>query len=153
MANLGNFNANNVEPSRNFEPIPAGKYLAVITASEMKANKAGTGRYLELTFTIMDGEHKGRLLWGIYNLENPSDVAVKIAKSELADLCRAVGVMVPQDSMALHNLPLIIKVQCKKRKDNDEIVNSIKGYAKREAGGGQPQQANTATPPWQRAKS
>ncbi len=33
MANLGNFNANEVEPSVAFEPVPAGKYIAAITAS------------------------------------------------------------------------------------------------------------------------
>ncbi len=31
MANLNGFNANNVDPATDFEPIPAGKYLAVIT--------------------------------------------------------------------------------------------------------------------------
>ena len=31
------------------DPIPAGKYLAMITASEMKPNKAGTGQFLELS--------------------------------------------------------------------------------------------------------
>src|SRR3990172_3284342 len=39
MANLNGFNANNVDPATDFEPIPAGKYLAVITESEMKPTK------------------------------------------------------------------------------------------------------------------
>jgi hypothetical protein len=150
MADLQGFNANNVEPARDFEPIPAGKYLAMITASEMKANKAGTGRFLELTFQIMEGEHKGRLLWNRFNLDNPSDMAVKIAQGELSALCRAVGVMTPRDSVELHNLPLAIKVKCKKRKDTDEITNEIRGYEKRETGGGRPPQAATNTPPWRR---
>ena len=63
MANLNGFDANQVEPSSNFEPIPAGKYLAAITESEMKATKAGTGNYLSLTFQILEGPLKGRLLW------------------------------------------------------------------------------------------
>lgn len=150
MANLGNFNANNVEPSRDFDPIPAGKYLATITASEMKPNKAGTGEFLELTFTILEGEHKNRQIWGRFNLANPSEMAVKIAQAELAALCRAVGVMTPRDSVELHNLPLVIKVKCKKRKDSDEIVNEIRGFEKRDAGSGRPQQAPTNTPPWRR---
>ncbi len=49
MADLRGFDANKVEPATPFEAIPAGKYLAMITASEMKANKAGTGRFLELS--------------------------------------------------------------------------------------------------------
>jgi hypothetical protein len=32
-----------VEPAAKFDPIPAGKYLAVITESEQKPTKAGTG--------------------------------------------------------------------------------------------------------------
>jgi hypothetical protein len=31
MANLNGFNASEVEPTSNFEPLPAGKYLAAIT--------------------------------------------------------------------------------------------------------------------------
>ena len=46
MANLNGFNAAQVEPSQDFEPIPAGKYLAVITETEMKPTKNGSGQYL-----------------------------------------------------------------------------------------------------------
>ena len=38
-----NFNANEVEPSTGYDPIPAGKYQAVITESEMKPTKTETG--------------------------------------------------------------------------------------------------------------
>ena len=47
-----------MEPSSDFEPVPAGKYLAVITESEMKPMKSGSGNYLQLTFEIIDGPHK-----------------------------------------------------------------------------------------------
>jgi len=45
MANLNGFNATEVEPTTNFEPLPAGKYLAAITESEMKPTKSGSGSY------------------------------------------------------------------------------------------------------------
>ncbi len=150
MANLGNFDANQVEPTYDFEPIPAGRYVAMITASEMKPNKAGTGSYLELVFLILEGEHKGRQLFARLNLDNPNELAMKIARAELSAICRAVGVLTPRDSVELHNLPLVIKVACKTRKDTDEIVNVIKGYEKRDALNGRPQQAQTNTPPWRR---
>jgi hypothetical protein len=67
MANLNNFNANQVEPSSNLEAIPAGKYLAVITESELKPTKSGSGSYLQLTFQILEGEYKGRFLWSRLN--------------------------------------------------------------------------------------
>jgi hypothetical protein len=151
MADLRGFDANKVEPTTAYEPVPAGKYPAMITASELKPNKAGTGQYLELTFTIIEGEYKNRTLWGRLNLVNPNELAMKIAQAELSAICRAVGVMAPNDSVELHNLPLVIKVACKKRKDNDEITNEIKAFEKREAMTGRPQQAQAGTPPWRRA--
>ncbi|MGD9126460.1 MAG: DUF669 domain-containing protein, partial [Planctomycetia bacterium] len=63
MANLNGFDANQVDPSTSFDPIPAGKYVAVITESEMKDTKSGVGQYLQLTFDIIDGKYKGRKLW------------------------------------------------------------------------------------------
>ena len=133
MANLHGFDANQVDPASNFDPLPAGKYLAAIIESEMKPTKAGTGNYLALTFQVLDGPHKGRMLWARLNLDNPNATAVQIAQAELSAICRAVGVLVPHDSVELHNLPLVISVRCKKRTDTGEITNEIGGYAKKEA--------------------
>ena len=134
MANLDGFNAHDVEPNTAFEPIPAGKYLAAIIASETKQTKSGGGSYLELTFSILDGEYKGRQLWSRLNLSNPNATAVKIARGDLSAICRAINVMQPKDSVDLHNLPLVINVKLKKRTDNDELTNEIKGYEARKTG-------------------
>jgi hypothetical protein len=115
MADLSGFDANQVEPSNDLDPVPAGKYLAVITESEMAPNKAGTGHYLKLTFQIIEGAFKNRLLWTRLNLDNPNATAVQIARGELSAICRAVGVLAPSDSVELHNLPLVIHVKCKIR--------------------------------------
>ena len=151
MVSLGNFNANEVEPTTDFDPIPAGKYLAVITESEVKPNKAGTGSYLQLTFQVIDGEFKNRFLWARLNLDNPNSTAVKLAKAELSAICRAVGVMAPNDSVDLHDLPLVIKVKVKRRKDTEELQNEIAGYEQKEAATGKPVQASASSPPWRRA--
>ena len=148
MANLGNFNAHTVEPNAEFEPIPAGKYLAVITGSELKPTKNGSGHYLELTFQVIEGPYKNRLLWSRLNLDNPNELTVQIAKGELSAICRAVGVMQPKDSIELHSLPLVVTVKLKPRGDNGELTNEIKGYAKKEAS--VPQQETSNTPPWAR---
>lgn len=154
MATLNNFDANQVDPSVALDPLPAGKYLAVISESELKPTKTGGGKYLQLTFQIIDGEFKGRLVWARLNLENKSEMTVKIARGELSAICRAIGVMQPKDSVELHNVPLEINVGLKKRDDNGEFTNVIKGYAKK---GGNPI-GNAAgartpaggTPPWKR---
>lgn len=150
MANLNGFNAANVDPAVDFEPIPAGKYLAAITSSEMKQTKTGNGTFLELTFQVIEGQYKNRMLWSRLNLENPNTQAVQIAQAELSAICRAVGVITPKDSIELHNLPLLVTVKVKKREDTGDLVNEIKGYAKKEAAAGLPQQQMTSTPPWSR---
>jgi hypothetical protein len=153
MADLSGFDANQVEPTGDFEPIPAGKYLAVITDSEMKPTKSGTGSLLQLTFQVIEGPFKNRLLWARLNLDNPNATAVQIARADLSAICRAVGVLAPRDSVDLHNLPLVIHVRCKKRTDTGEITNEIKGYAKKDS----PPPASPAaagansTPPWKRS--
>ena len=149
MANLNGFSAHSVEPMADFEPIPPGKYAAVITDSEMKTTKSGNGSYLELTFQVIEGEFKGRLLWARLNLDNPNALTVKIARSELSAICRAVGVFEPKDSCELHNLPLLVTVKQKADADG-EVRNEIKGYAKREVANGKPAQAANPTPPWRR---
>jgi hypothetical protein len=131
MADLRGFNAHTVEPSESFDPIPAGEYLCVITASDEKPTKAGNGSYLELEFEVIDGPYKGRKLWDRLNLANPNELAVKIARATLSAICRAVGVMEPKDSCELHDLPLFVKVRVEKRADTDEPSNVIKGYRSR----------------------
>ncbi len=152
MADLNGFNANEVEPNTAFEAIPAGKYLAAITESEMKPTKNGGGSYLQLTLTILEGEYKGRVVWARLNLVNPNQTAVKIAQGELSAVCRAVGVMTPKDSCELHNIPMLITVKVKKREDNGELSNEVKGFEPKSVTAGKPQQApqNSTTPPWRR---
>jgi len=159
MANLNGFDARQVDPAEGFDPIPAGKYLAVICESEMKPTKSGNGEYLQLTFKILDGPFKGRLAWARLNLKNSNPTTVQIARAELSAICRAVGVMTPGDSVELHNLPLVITVRQKKRDVTGEITNEIKGYAKKDGATGAPQQQatnnqgayNGSTPPWRRS--
>ncbi len=150
MANLNGFNANNVDPATDFEPIPAGKYVAIVTGSEMKPTKSGSGHFLELTFQVIDGPYKNRMLWSRLNLDNPNPQAVQIAQGELSAICRAVGVMQPKDSIELHNLPLVITVKCKRRDDTGDVTNEIRGYAKKETATGARLQETTSTPPWRR---
>jgi len=155
MADLRGFDANTVEPTGDYDPIPAGKYLAVITESEMKPTKSGSGSYLQLTFDIIDGPHKGRRLWARLNLDNPNPTAVAIAKAELSAICRAVGVFAPNDSIELHDIPLVITVKCRKREDTGEITNEVKGYSARatlteSAKPAAPTTGKPTTPPWKR---
>lgn len=148
MADLGNFNANNVDPNVGFDAIPEGKYNAIITDSENKPTKNGNGSYLQLTFQILDGQYANRNIWARLNLDNPNEQAVKLAQAELSAICHAVNVMTPKDSAELHDLPLQIDVKCEKRTDNGEMSNVIKGYATKGSVADQSASAADQPPPW-----
>ncbi len=129
MGNLGNFNANDQGEMRDgFDPIPVGKYLAVISASSYGPNSKGTGQVLKLTFQVVEGDYANRLIFVNLNLVNSNAEAEKIAKIELAAICRAVGVITPKDSSELHDKPLVIKVMIEPAKNGYEAKNIIKGY-------------------------
>lgn len=159
MANLGDFDATNIDPSKAIEVLPEGKYLASIKSSELKPTKAGNGgEMIVLTWEILDGPHKGAPLWQRLNWKNPNAQAVEIAMKDLSAICHAVGVMKPRDTAALHGLPATINVKCKAG-DDGVIRNEIKGVEPRAAytqaqaaskpaasGGGE----KPATPPWMR---
>ncbi|MFA5630298.1 MAG: DUF669 domain-containing protein [Porticoccaceae bacterium] len=128
MANLAGFDATQVAEPMDFTAFPEGVYVAIITASEMKPTKDGNGQYLEFTFEILDGEYKSRKVWARLNLINSSNTAVDIAQRELGAICRSVGVIKPNDSSELHNIPLTIHVSVEAGKNNGKPQNKIDKY-------------------------
>ena len=129
MANLSGFDASAISPAESFDVIPAGTYTGMITDSEMKSTKAGTGEYLQIVITVIDGEFENRKLWDRLNLINDNSTAVEIAQQTLSAICHAVGVLQPGDSSELHDIPLVVKVGVEKSNTGD-LRNIIKGYAK-----------------------
>lgn len=110
----------------NFDPLPNGNYEAIITAAELKAAKTGNGEYLEVVFEIIEGIHTGRKIWNYLNIKNKSDIASKIARQQLASICKAIGLMNPQDTSELLDKPLVITVRIDKQ---DTTRNKITAYA------------------------
>lgn len=128
MALLSGFDATQVPEQQEFTALPAGQYVAIITGSEEKVTKAGTGKYLQLTFEVMDGQFKGRKLWDRLNLWNQNQTAKDIAQRALGAICRALGVLRPNDSAELHNKPLLITVDVE-LDDRQRESNVIKKYS------------------------
>lgn len=122
MAQLTGFDASQVPEKQEFSALPEGQYVVIATASEMKPTKNGNGQYLQFSFEVLDGPQKGRKLWARMNLVNQNQTAVDIAQRELGALCRAVGVIKPNDSAELHNKPLLatvgVEVDDRKRESN-----------------------------------
>jgi len=128
------FNQEDVSPYKGFEPVPPQKYVAAITEAEMKDTSAGTGKFLQFNFEILEGDHKGQIVFDMLNLINPSAQTVEIAKAKLKAICNAVGVTNPQNEGDLLDKPLIIDVTRVKRKDTGEMTNRIKSYHSRDNG-------------------
>lgn len=153
MANLQGFNAAEVQPQESFEPIPVGEYNAMITDSEMKPTKNGQGEYLQLVFEVVEGEYQGRKIWARLNLVNQNQTAVDIAQRELSAICRAVGVMQPQDSTDLHEKPLTIGVKIRQSPGYDPS-NEISAYKPFQDGGAKaapkPAASGGAKKPWEK---
>ena len=146
---LQGFDANAVEPQGTREPVPAGWYKAVITASEEKPTKAQTGSYLQLTIEIVEGDHQGRKVFERLNLKNPNSTAVEIAQRTLSSLCRAAGVMTPRNSADLHDKVFMAKVAVSPPRDGYDAGNEVKEYGPVGAKKDTPA-AGGSTPPWKR---
>ena len=126
MADL-HFNAEDHEPLDGYEPIPAGEYTASITSSEIKPSKNGQGTYLELTWEVLDGEHKGDRVWQRIMLEHPSEKCVVMGRRKLSSVCHGLGVMQLNDSSELHSIPTTIRVSVKEEKGYDP-TNEVVGF-------------------------
>lgn len=127
MAHLG-FDSTTVEPSKGFDLIPVGEYVAEIIESNEKATQKGDGKYISLTWQISEGQYAKRRLWVNLNLDNPNPEAVNIAKAELSAICRAVGVLKPNDSSELHLKRCRIKIMHRKNKQSNEMEARIAKY-------------------------
>ena len=151
---LNGFDALEIEPTTTNEPIPADWYKAVISNTEQKATKAGTGSYLELTIDVIEGSYQGRKIWDRLNLQNPNQTAVEIAQRNLSSICRAIGVNNPKDSAELCDKPLMVKVAVRAADGQYDATNEVKGY---DAAGGATATASpvvatasASTPPWKK---
>jgi hypothetical protein len=152
---LDGFNAGAIEPAAPRGAIPAGKYKCVIVSSGEQPTKAMTGTMLKLQLQVIEGPHQGQMVFDQLNINNPSQTAQEIAQRTLSAICRATGVMMPQDSSDLHNKPLIVTVRVETSKDYG-TQNKVSGYEPCEKGSAPVAAAAVAAPapsnlpPWKR---
>lgn len=164
MALLGfELDANAIDTtSRDFDPLPAGDYEVVITQSEMRRNKAGTGAYVAMTYQVVNGKYANRLIFDNINILNASAKAQEIGHQSLAKIGKAVGVTKIVDTTALHGLPFVVRVAVRPADEarGFKAGNDVKDYfpagtvaASAPAAAPTPPpapQANAETPPWKR---
>ncbi len=164
-----NFNAEEVNPSTPFEPIPAGDYQGKIVGSEIKATASGSGQYLKIEIEVLGPTCAGRKIFDQLNIKNDSPEAERIGRAQLSALCHAIGVLRVSDSNQLHEKPFAFKVGIEKDTTGQYgDKNKVKGYKKIDgaipsfpAGSVQPvnpgstpaSPAAASVPPWLRGKT
>ena len=109
----------------NFEPLPAGWYTAAITGAEIKATKAGDGKYIACKYTIIGPSHQGRVIFGNLNIKNASTKAEEIGRQQLGEIMRAIGLAKVSDTDQLIGGNLGIKLIVK---TGEYAGNEVKGY-------------------------
>lgn len=139
------FNAQQFDPTQGVGSLPIGKHPVIVESSEVKANKANDGGYLQLNLRITDGPQQGTT--GAYrlNLYHSNPQTAEIAHRQLSAICHVIGVFNVQDSQQLHNIPFIAEVGLQKgeeaaQKGYTEVkkVFDINGNEPGKAGQGAP---------------
>lgn len=148
------FDASQFDPTQGVSQLPVGKHPVICFASEVKANKANDGGFLQLSLRIIDGPCSGQT--GAYrlNLYSSNQQAVEIANKSFSALCHVLGQFKITDSSQLHDIPFVIDVEPQKNDPSyTEVkrVYDINGNEPNRAGAGapaaQPQQTQPAAQP------
>ena len=124
----------NVETT-NFDALPSGTYPVYVDHAEFKKTKAGFDA-LNVRFKVSGSGYKGRVLFNLFNINNPSEKAKNIALSELKSLLLAGGLkeselkFASRDELLSKVLglnPIAVLVTIEKSADYGE-QNRIKSY-------------------------
>jgi hypothetical protein len=100
--------------------------MVSIAASEMRTNEQNGSQSLSLTLEVLLPEHiQGRKVFSNYTMSShDNEEAVRIGMQQLAQVCRAVGVMSPSDSAELHGIPFFVRLVVKQL-SSGKVVNNV----------------------------
>ena len=122
------FNVGNAEKEQSFELLPDGTYEAEVTAAEIKSNDKGDQR-LNVTFTIADGEHKGRKVWDSPWLSHSNPKAQSFGNSRIKSIMSAAGAtdytFGSSDDFLTKTMGTIIEISIGRDTYNDKTKNKV----------------------------
>ena len=113
---------------KKFEPLPVGKYRAIIANVEDKETQSGTGKYIKFEFLITGGFYDGRKIFENANYMNPNAQAVQIGYQTLLNIGKALGYDGKYDPMECMDKMLILDLGIREDKRNGNKVNNVKKY-------------------------
>ena len=155
------FNAAEVEPQTEYQPLPAGDYKAIATATEVKATKSG-GEMIVCKMQVLEGQYTNRTVFARFNVRNDSAQAEQIGRAQLSAFCRAVGVMNLTDTDELLHKPVMIRVKVREAQGAYGPSNEVSGFMAADASAPPPAAPAQALPagartmartskPWEKA--
>jgi hypothetical protein len=129
FGNNKGFNAANVEPSQDFQPMKAGTYKAIINSSSLEPAKTGSGTNLVLEFKIVEGEYKNRTLKQWLCVQHAKQETQEIAQRNFSAICHAVNQMQVTTTEQLHGKPMLVRIALEPdNRDPEKLQNRIKSY-------------------------
>lgn len=85
------FNPDEQEGS-NFEPIPAGEYVAEIVDVAISQPKSDDGHMLRLVWRVVEGDFENRQVWQTLCYQHSNPTTQDIARKMLKDICVALDI-------------------------------------------------------------
>lgn len=141
---LSQYTDYNAAPARDFDPLPAGSYIAEIADMELADTKDGTGKRLNVTWKVLDGQYKNRLVWSGLNIINKSADAQAIAQGLLKSIREAIGKPDAREVDDYRFIPHVIAVKLVPASGNYGPKNEVNGA--KPINEGTPAPAPTAAP-------
>ena len=115
------------DENKSYDVLPDGKYDVIVLEAKEKMTKKGD-RAIELTFQVLDGQYKERLLWETLNLWNSSDQARTIARDRLASICKACNAPAATSTDVLLGRRMQISVGRRMNEFRGKEENHIKAF-------------------------
>ena len=125
-------------------PLPSGNYEAVIKHADQHESKSGNTS-LKLEWQIVEGNHKGRLIWQYINAWHESERTREIAMKELGRVMRAVGIDDLNDVSQLRNKLANIHLKVTPPNGDFGPGNRVTGCAPAGGGSGGKSGSNSTT--------
>ena len=121
------FDTDSVPAQTNF--LPPGKYLCMVEEAELKENKNGTGLYVKVVLTILEGLHKNRKFFCNINIKHSeSQECVDIGLRTLASLGKALGLKMVTNLDQVRNQVVIAHATVKKEQNVVNVFSSPAAY-------------------------
>lgn len=113
-------------PQENtYEALPEGQYIASVSKIELKYTKAGNGQYLNVQFTIVDGQLKGKTFFDKINISNINQQAVEIGLARLNTLLSVGGLHALEDTEQLNGITVLATIGFAKELYQGQKQNTV----------------------------